>query len=541
MAKKRKKASKPAAKPAASTQQPKPAASAPPPQPAEKSEPQRIEERKPLSRGAQRRQAARTVRAADPVSTLGPAVEPTFWFGFDVPWAKLVVARVVVFTLLAIDALLQIEHAPRYGAGNFNVAQLPLLDALAPGRVLYSASQLVLAYVFVLSACGVLTRYVLPIATAIYGWLYFSSHLDSYQHHYLVWLLLLLGCFVPWQRPTGATPATPIRSWAVRLIYIQLAILYLWAAISKVNSAWLDGRTLSGQMTGSIRSMIDATVGIKVASWLVVIAELVLAATVWRKRTWMIAAPLGIALHAGILATSLDIGLFAWLMLGLYILVIPDRVWTYLAERAPLRFVRETIGEVAGWFDGAVQWLLWIFAAAIGVLLAAISRFDHGWPVGLVLLLVAFVVAIAMHKRVSIAQLAIAQLLAFGVWTAVDRSTKTASDYYRLWGGSAKRLGDAKTSEYAYRRMTEVAPGEGGGHYQLGKLLLERGASDEGIEELHEAQRNEPLRARSYIAEARWLASKGRTDEAIQKAREATIVEPNDQEASSLLNQLLQQ
>jgi hypothetical protein len=531
MAKKRKNASRPAAKPAPATK--------PVEQPVGES--QRIEEKKPLSRGAQRRQAARTVRAADPVSTLGPADEPTFWFGFDVPWAKLVLARVIVFALLAIDALMQIEHAPRYGAGNFNVAQLPLLDALAPGRVLYSASQLVLAYLFILVACGALTRYLLPIATAIYGWLYFSSHLDSYQHHYLVWLLLLLACFVPWQRPAGVNllATTPVRSWALRLIYIQLAILYLWAAISKLNSAWLDGRTLSGQMSGSIRSLIDATVGIKGAAWIVVLVELVLAGTVWRKRTWIVAAPLGIALHAGILATSLDIGLFAWLMLGLYVLVIPDRVWTYLAELSPARALRAAMGVFASWFDGALQWLVWIFAAAIGLVLAGISRFDHGWPVGLVLLLVTFVAAIVLRKRVSIAHLAIAQLLAFGTWTIVDRGTKTASDYYRLWGGSAKRLGDAKTSEYAYRRMTEVAPDEGGGHYQLGKLLLERGASEEGIEQLHYAQRMEPLKSRSYIAEARWLAAKGQLDEAIQKAREATIVEPNDQEASSLLNSLL--
>ncbi|HEX5062919.1 MAG TPA: hypothetical protein VFV99_26275, partial [Kofleriaceae bacterium] len=61
----------------------------------------------------------------------------------------------------------------------------------------------------------------------------------------------------------------------------------------------------------------------------------------------------------------------------------------------------------------------------------------------------------------------------------------------------------------------------------------------EGISELHKAQDLEPLRSRAYVAEARWLASKGRTDEAIAKAREATIVEPTDQEASSLLNSLV--
>ena len=493
---------------------------------------------KPRSRGAQRRQAARATRAADPVSTLGPAPEPTFWFGFEVTWAKLVLARVVVFALLAIDALGQIPHAPRYGAGDFNVAQLPLLEASAPGRALYSIGQLLLAYLFVLAACGVATRYVLAIATAIYGWLYFSSHLDSYQHHYLVWLLVLLACFVPWQRPTDATPATRVRSWAVRLILIQLGILYFWAAVSKMNAAWLDGRTLAGQMQGSIRSLIDGTVGLKGAAWIVMLVELALAATVWMRRTWIIAAPLGIALHVGILKTNLDIGLFAYLMLGLYILVVPDRVWTWLAALRPCDVLRGITGIIRGWFDGVLAWVLLVVAAGASVLLAGVSRFDHGWPVGLALLVALVAIAIGLRNRVSIAALAFGHLLAFVTWTAVDRRTKAASDYFRLWGGSAKRLGDPKTSEYAYRRMTEIAPDEGGGHYQLGRLLLGRGADDAGIAELRKAQDLEPLRARAYVAEARWLASKGRTAEAIAKAREATIVEPGHAEAASLLNSL---
>ncbi|HEY5925529.1 MAG TPA: HTTM domain-containing protein [Kofleriaceae bacterium] len=540
MAKKRKRGGGPrkqGGKPAQASASPKPARTdddaklgsddKPKSQPAKAVEPP---DDKPQSRGALRRQAARSDRAARPVSPRGPAPDPIFWFGFEVPWAKLLVARVVVFALLAIDALMQIEHAPRYGAGGFNVAQLPLLDALAPGRILYSAGQLVLAYLFVLVACGALTRYALPIATAIYGWLYFASHLDSYQHHYLVFLILVIACFVPWERPAGATASTPVRSWALRLLYIQLALLYLWAAVSKMNAAWLDGKALSMQMTGTVRSMIDATIGIKGAAWLVLISELVLAATVWNKRTWVIAAPLGVALHAGILATSLDIGLFAWLMLGLYLLVLPDRVFERFARATP----REDRTH-----DGVLLWIALIMAGAVGILLAAISRFDHGFAVGLVAFAAVVVATALLRRRVSVARLAIAHVLAFGVWTAVDRTTKTASDYYRLWGGSAKRLGDPKTSEAAYRRMTEIAPDEEGGHYQLGKLLLERGADDEGIAELHKAQDVGPLKARAYLAEARWLATKGRTEEAIAKAREATIVEPNDQEASALLNSLL--
>jgi tetratricopeptide (TPR) repeat protein len=143
------------------------------------------------------------------------------------------------------------------------------------------------------------------------------------------------------------------------------------------------------------------------------------------------------------------------------------------------------------------------------------------------------------RRRTHVAWLAIAHLLAFVMWTTVDRATSTAMDYYRLWGGSSRRLGDQKTAEEAYRKMTEVAPDNAQGFYQLGRLLLAREAGEEGIAALRRAQNLEPLRARAYVAEARWLSTHGRRDEAIAKAREATIVEPGDAEARALLDSLL--
>jgi hypothetical protein len=495
------------------------------------------------SLGKQRREAQRREREAV-AKTLpsGPAPdEPAFFFGFEITWAKLVLARVVLFSMLAFDALRQIEHAARYGAGGFNVAQLSVFDAIAPGREAYSVGQLISSYLLVLAACGVATRIAVPLATAIYGWLYFGSHLDSYQHHYLVFWLLVLASFVPWQRPPDATPATPVRSWAMRLILIQLAVLYLWAAISKMSGAWLDGRTLSAQMTGTMRSLITGTVGFAAASWLVLLSELALAATIWWRRGWLVAAPLGLALHLGIVGTGFEIGLFAWLMIAIYILVIPDRVWVWLAELRPLAAFRGVVGVVANWFHGGARFAVWVTAGGIATVLAMLSRFDHGPAVGLwlVIALIVGTVFAVVRKRTHVAWLAVAHLLAFVLWTAVDRSTSIASDYFRLWGGSAKRLGDAKTAEAAYRRMTEIAPSDPQGFYQLGKLLLQRNAGDEGLAALRRAEDLEPLRARAYVAEARWLASHGQLQEAIAKAREATIVEPKDPEAKSLLDSLL--
>ncbi|MBA3542077.1 MAG: hypothetical protein H0T79_20850, partial [Deltaproteobacteria bacterium] len=81
-------------------------------------------------------------------------------------------------------------------------------------------------------------------------------------------------------------------------------------------------------------------------------------------------------------------------------------------------------------------------------------------------------------------------------------------------------------------------PDEPAGHYQLGRLLLARSEIEPGLASLHQAQRLEPARARAYIAEAQWLASHGKTVEAIAKAREGTYAEPSSAAARTLLDGL---
>jgi Vitamin K-dependent gamma-carboxylase len=468
------------------------------------------------------------------VAPVVDAPRPTFWFGYEVAWAKLLVARFVIFGLLAIDALLQISHAPRYGAGDFNVAHVPGMDALGAGRASFAIAQLVIAYLLVLAALGVRTRIVLPIATALYAWLYFGSQLDSYQHHYLVVLVLLISCFVPWQRPTGATPSTPVRTWAIRLLLVQLGIMYVWAAISKMDPAWLDGRTLDLQISGAMRSMIDGTVGIKAASRFALLVELILALTIWWRRAWIVALPLGVAFHAGILASGLEIGLFAVLMLGFYVLVIPDRAFAWVGEL----LARVVGAPVAAIGRALSHWVVAFAALGFGVALALIVRLPSATAVGLGLAGMCAAFIATTRERVSATALARAHLVAMLVWLVVDHASSQAVDYYRFWGGNARRLGDPAASEYAYRKVIDIDPEEPAGHFQLGKILLGRGDEAGGISELREAQRLEPGRARAYLAEAHWLKSKGRTAEAIEKAKEATYAEPNHPAAQQLVKAL---
>jgi hypothetical protein len=462
-----------------------------------------------------------------------PVREPAFWFGFEVTWAKLVTARVVVFGLLAIDALLQIRHAPRYGAGDFNVGQLPGLDWLAPGRSGYEVAQLLAGYLFVLVACGVATRVLVPIVATIYAWLYLGSQLDSYQHHYLVALVLVIASFVPWERPEeGGT----VRSWALRLLLVQLAIVYLWAAISKMQLQWVNGRTLGAQLTGTMRSLVDHTVGLKVASVLVMVVELTLAVTVWLRRTWIVAAPLGIALHVGIIASKLEIGLFAYLMLGLYVLVVPDRVWVTIAELPAV----EALGRRLRAIGDSRRWYVWAAGVVVGIAIALLTRFENALTAAVLVTIVTIAIGVGrlVRRNRRVAVVGVAHLVAIGMWWMIDRTTSVTSDYYRFWAGSQRRLGNASEAERALRTWIDNEPDEGAAHYQLGRVLLAQDRADDGIAELHRAQQLEPTRARAWLEEARWLARQGKTDEAIAKAREAAFAEPSSGEARALIGSL---
>lgn len=483
-------------------------------------------------------------KAAKPPTVVAlPAPEPTFWFGYEISWAKLFVVRVVLFGLLALDALLQIRHAPRYGAGGFNVAQIPGLEALGPNRELYEIAQLVAAYLFVLAALGVATRWVLPAVTAIYAWLYFTSQLDGYQHHYLVALILGISCFVPWQRRADTTATTPIRTWAVRLILVQLGILYAWAAVSKMNSAWTDGRTLANQITGPLRAFVDSSIGVKTAAKFAIFTEIVLALTVWVRPAWFIALPLGVLFHTGIVVSGLEIGLFAWLMLGLYLLLVPDRAFLWVIEatrdKPVVLLARRILAPIR--LDGDVATGVAVAGGvAIAIVTARMCRLEHAFIVAIALSLVPIAGALAarLRGRGTAAAFGIAHAIAISLWLLVDRTSTVAIDYYRFWGGSSRRLGDDASSERAYRKLSEIDPDEGQGHYQLGRLLLKRGEETEGLAELRRAQAEEPARARAYVAEAEYLASKGRTAEAIAKAQEATYAEPDSPAAKSLLERL---
>jgi len=416
-----------------------------------------------------------------------------FWQDFELSWAKWTVFRFVFFGLQAVDAFWQVGHAPRYGAGGFNVQQLPGALLPEPSRVGMTFVYGALCVLFALIAQGAVVRWALPLATALYGYAYFVSQLDSYQHHYLIWLVLVLLCLVPTRPDPSPGRVAWVRAWSLRLLLVQLGLVYAWAAFAKLDGVWLDGSALARQVhTGWIRSQLES-VGYAPVAIAVLAVEITLAGTVWLRRAWPIAVPLGFGMHVGIELIGLDIGLFSYFMMALYLLLLPDAIFTGLVAR--LTALTAPLAKVPA---GARLGL-----AGVVIVAALIVVGRHPLPLGKVAgLAIGAGLAIVVTGAGTYPAKARTVALAIAPLALLLTVTEVANDHFRMWAGSARRMGLATDERAAYQGLIAVDPTSEYGHYYLGRLELTAGKPDVAIEHFHAAEASEPRRARSYQAEA---------------------------------------
>lgn len=138
--------------------------------------------------------------------------------------------------LLAFDCWLDlVPHGGRYGFGDFNVAHFVWLDRLLPVPTpgTYIATILLtglLAFVLALSRP---TRLGVAGVCALYSYGWLMSMLDSYQHHYLITLLLLSATFFPMLSSEEVFAGAPLdrgRAWGGAIFAFALLELLLGAS-----------------------------------------------------------------------------------------------------------------------------------------------------------------------------------------------------------------------------------------------------------------------------------------------------------------------
>lgn len=452
-----------------------------------------------------------------------------FWFDHPVLRVRLTVFRVVFFGLLAFDLwMLMIVHAPRYGMAGFNVSHLPFLDGALPlpTAALVSVLLLVAGFLALRVAFGLATRSSLYALTAIYGGVYFWSQVDSYQHHYLIALILLLCCFLPHELLPGLDGEPKQReeattSWAARLIYIEVSIVYFYTAVTKTTQYWMDGWALERIIqTPDMRGFLawwaevfgtSELGGYAFTAHVIMIWQYFVAAAFLFPRLRPIACITGPLFHVMVEVIELKIGWFSWYMIGLYyILLFPDRwflavarpvgralrhlqpAWRWLVRPRPADVTTSAVVAVAAAAGSAAIILLAVPVAGRGVLAAVIALL-----VGLSLRPRPGVSAARGHARAGI-QVAGVVAMALSL-----RATDALYDYHRYWAGDLARRGLLTEAAEHYEVANSLSSEGPARFFQLGEIYERLGRLEDARRAYREGLARAPDDARGHRGLAR--------------------------------------
>ncbi len=430
-----------------------------------------------------------------------------FWFESDVLRVRLDTFRAVFFGLLAFDQwMLMVVHAPRYGVGGFNVSHLPSLDPILPVPTagLMTLAFFVGGFLPLRVALGIATRGSLYALTVIYGAAYFWSQADSYQHHYLIALLLLLCCFLPHEvltgleRPADGAPRPPrVRSWATRLIYVEVSIVYFYTAVTKTTEEWMNGWALERIIqTESMRGFLgwsaevlslDPLTPYAVTGHVIMLWQYFVALAFLVPRLHKVACITGPLFHILVEVIDLKIGWFSYYMIGIYyILLFPD-AW-FMAVGRPIARLLQPLKDAWGWLvkprplPVGMSALWAVGAGLVAGLVAASVPVAGADALGAI---IGLIVAAAVWPRVRPcagagprARALVQVLGVVALWGSVHVG-ETLYDYHRRWAGQLARHGDLVAAAAHYEQANDVAPEGPARYFQLAEIYVRLGRFDD--------------------------------------------------------------
>ncbi|TNE86279.1 MAG: tetratricopeptide repeat protein [Deltaproteobacteria bacterium] len=440
-----------------------------------------------------------------------------FWFDRSMEPGRLAALRIGFFTLFAVDQLhLMTSHAWRFGAGGINLAHFDWLDTLLPlPRVeIHLGAYLLSAFLSLCVAAGIATRVFIPLIATLYGYAYFSSMADGYQHHYLLFWILVVCSFVRFDQAPGiASPPAEgrIRSWGLSLLYAQIAIVYLFTAITKVDPQWVSGWALEQQVsTPSVRALFESTnaaLGLgplgayAIVATSVMLWQFLAAASFVDERLHAIACLTGLVFHVTIEFIGIEIRWFSYYMIALYyLLLLPDTWYAWVAERLSTAFAPLTsaLSSLFAPIDLDERRAGQITALAAFFALGLVG--NSPLP-GAALLTTAVLVAIGIAwwtepRTRGVAGRGAVFVAAAAVIGLVPLRSGAVYDFYRYQGGDYLRRGDLHNAAEAYYAAIDANPGPDSRHAKLATVLVELGREREAKAVLERGLAHDPDDAR---------------------------------------------
>jgi tetratricopeptide (TPR) repeat protein len=418
-----------------------------------------------------------------------------YWYMGEVAGTRLVALRWVLFGLVAYDLwTVMLQHASRYGVGGFNVAQVGLLDQILPlpNPSIISFIVLLTGFFCALAVCGVWTRLSITISAIGYFGVYLWSQADSYQHHYLVGLLMFICCFVPTATWHATTPQEKPRwHWAIQLIYVQIAIVYFWTAITKLDPIWFTGITLDQiaaepqirafMSAFESRLSLDPGQSYRFLAVLIVLGEFFAALVFMIPKLRLAGLFIVPWFHVSVELLGVDIELFSYYMIGLnLVLLSPPSVWRLMDDKS--RTLALFLKPFQAWPSQIVARLA---ACAATALLAGYAV--HGLPfewataftITMVICAILLVTPWSKPRRG-----ALSAVLVVGCALALPltiKASESAYDFYRMWGGDLRRRGEIAHAAHKYEQANTIKQTGPSRRLQLGRLYDRLGRSDEAL------------------------------------------------------------
>lgn len=463
-----------------------------------------------------------------------------FWIRFEVSPDKLRLFRFTFFALFALDAWLQIAHAPRYGYGDFNVSHFPGLDSFLPipTRSAMLTIYVIQAYLGLRIALGGASRLLYYALAIVFSGGYFISQLNSYQHHYLLAIALILLSLFPWPEMADALLSKKAKSsdnakaknWPVRMLLIALSSMYFFAAITKLDGEWIDGTTLRAQLQeGWFRDAANS-LGWSTLAIITLLVELALCFLLHIRRLWPLTIVIAVGMHLSFEFSGLDIGLFSYFMVALYLLLLPETWITWLSARASRLWALVPSPGLYAW-QGTKAWSLFALALGLASVLWLSLPVSSSMAILLTIALLASADAL-LCKQVPRA--AIHHLLAFALLLATHAGTDSLRDYYRFWGGNERRSGNVENAIAAYEKVVAIDPGYGGGRSNLGKLYRRTKRVDEALAQFEAGMAMSPDHFGVHLGAAQIYHIQGKGAEALRTAELAVKLKPDSKSARTI-------
>ena len=417
-------------------------------------------------------------------------------FEVERPLSALLLLRFGFFALLAYDLwLISLSHAPRYGAGDFNVSHIEWIDILfaTPTPLTIGALYLACGSLSLWVAIGLTSKLGVFLCALTYCFSYFWSQADSYQHHYLLCLCLILFIGEPWKSKNNLI---------LKALMWQMSLIYGWTALAKCEPVWLSGETLSKLVTApEVRQTIIDWGGwfglgtqdtFQVSAWGVMLGE-------WFAALAFVVAPLRpIAFlivpwfHIMVEWIGFDIELFSYYMLLLNLtLLSPHSFWRVLDRW--IRHLFKTL-EMSGQHRHYALHALYAALCSLCSILCIIQVDLEGSNLGATIagIVVFSSVFLALSKRKALSTVAITVgfcISLFGHITLQDQvsSSEFRFKYYRMWGGDLKRRGQAQAALDAYEKANLAQTVDQPARFiPAGDLALQLGQTELGIRYLNE-------------------------------------------------------